>query len=327
MISKYLHSIVQIVDRGLKSNSYKFALLRALSDFGKQKLKTDSIDFEWLAERFIGYYWPLTVKFRVRQATDASRDPVIMRFIRDELKESGIHSPIDVEGFKKCHASKYMELVRKCCNRGGCFDEVVPRFHNLGPGTVTPVKLYSYTSKQLKLEDGVADFLSEYHHVLFLLAVGGWVRFTEQFTFAPKLYEKIAGNIPIRKHERYRRFLKEVQGEKCFYCQTEKETAFHVDHVIPWSFVLEDRVWNLVLACKECNVSKSDRIPDVSHLRNLNVRNAKLISEIRTLTEPLSGPLKRDFEAFTADALESHVTTLARNCRDDGFGEWAGRSR
>lgn len=97
MISKYLRSIVLIVDRGLKSNSYKFALLRALSDFGNQKLRTDSIDFEWLAERFIDYYWPLTVKFRVRQATDASRDPVIMRSIREVLKENGIISPIDLE--------------------------------------------------------------------------------------------------------------------------------------------------------------------------------------------------------------------------------------
>lgn len=70
----------------MKSNSYKFALLWALSDFGKQKPTIDSINFEWLAERFIGYYWPLTVEFRVRQATDASRDPVVMRFIREELR-------------------------------------------------------------------------------------------------------------------------------------------------------------------------------------------------------------------------------------------------
>ena len=69
MISKYLQSIVRIVDRGLKSNSYKFALLRALSDFGKQKLNTDSIGFEWLAERFIGYYWPLTVKSKEQGIT------------------------------------------------------------------------------------------------------------------------------------------------------------------------------------------------------------------------------------------------------------------
>ena len=116
----------------------------------------------------------------------------------------------------------------------------------------------------------------------------------------------------------------EIRGTKCFYCQTEKETVFHVDHVILLSFVLEDRFWNLVLACKECNVSKSDRIPDASHLRDLRVRNAKLISEFRT--NPSSGPLKRDFEAFTADTLESHIITLARNCRDDGFGDWVGRS-
>lgn len=163
--------------------------------------------------------------------------------------------------------------------------------------------------------------------MLFLLAVGGWVRFTEQFTFAPKLYEKIAGDIPVRKHERYRRFLTEIQGTKCFYCQTERETAFHVDHVIPWCFLLEDRIWNLVWACKECNASKRDQIPDVSHLRNLNIRNSKLISRFQTDTKLSGGSLKRDLETFTAETLESHVITLPRNCRDDGFGEWAERSQ
>jgi len=60
------------------------------------------------------------VKFHVRQATDASRDPVIMRFIREVLKENGVLSPIDLERFKKHYPTKYNELVSKCCNRGGC---------------------------------------------------------------------------------------------------------------------------------------------------------------------------------------------------------------
>jgi hypothetical protein len=45
----------------------------------------------------------------------------------------------------------------------------------------------------IRLRTGVAEFLRDYSRTLQLLAIGGWVRFTEQFTAAPRLYEKIVG--------------------------------------------------------------------------------------------------------------------------------------
>jgi 5-methylcytosine-specific restriction endonuclease McrA len=48
-----------------------------------------------------------------------------------------------------------------------------------------------------------------------------------------------------------------------------------VDHVLPWSFVLEDKTWNLVLACRKCNNAKRDRLTDVGALELLCSRNEK----------------------------------------------------
>jgi hypothetical protein len=210
-----------------------------------------------------------------------------------------------------------------CCNRGGCFDEVIPRFHHLRGGGTVPAVLYTHVGNSLTLSSGVREFLLGYHRTLQLLAVGGWVKFTEQFTFAPRLYEKISGITPDRKHERYRNFLLEFQGTKCFYCELEVEKNLHVDHVIPWSFVLEDRAWNLVLACEACNCSKTDRTPDDLSLSTLNERNARLLMRARTAFNGPVGPtVKRDLEVFTAEGLESHIALLVRNCRDEGFGVW-----
>jgi hypothetical protein len=39
----YLNLITQIIDHGLKTNSYKFALLRALADYGGQRPVSDRI--------------------------------------------------------------------------------------------------------------------------------------------------------------------------------------------------------------------------------------------------------------------------------------------
>ncbi len=43
----------------------------------------------------------------------------------------------------------------------------------------------------------------------------------------------------------------------------------HVDHVIPWSFLLTDPPWDLVLACKPCNLAKSDVLPRRDYLAKL----------------------------------------------------------
>jgi 5-methylcytosine-specific restriction endonuclease McrA len=91
------------------------------------------------------------------------------------------------------------------------------------------------------------------------VAVSGWVRFTEQFTAAPKLHDKIDGsNLRRGVVSVWRDSLMAIQNGKCFYDAGHDISAAEVDHVLPWSFVLEDRTWNLVLACRNCNNEKRE---------------------------------------------------------------------
>ena len=65
----------------------------------------------------------------------------------------------------------------------------------------------------------------------------------------------------------------------CFYCEAPlgEQRAPTVDHVIPWSFLLEDDLWDLVLACSKCNSAKSDWLPDSRlHSKSLLRRNRDL---------------------------------------------------
>jgi hypothetical protein len=321
--SDYFTSIIQIIDHGLKTNSYKFALLRALADYGSGQPTSDHITFASLGDRFLAYYWPLTVTFRVRQATDPTRDPVIMRFIREEVSTLGLGSSYRFENFRERHADRYRELLEKCCAKGGCFDEVIPRFHNVRRGRLPIEQIYAQAGDGVVLNDGAGQFLTNHHRVLNLLAVGGWVKFTEQYSFAPRLYEKIAGIPPERKQERYRAFLVALQGTRCFYCEAES-TQLHIDHVVPWSFVLEDRIWNLILACRDCNCTKSDRTPDDEMLLKLAVRNSSLIKCLHNGELPLeSAAVRRDLQGFSNETLQAHIAAMVENCRIDGFGMWS----
>ena len=54
----------------------------------------------------------------------------------------------------------------------------------------------------------------------------------------------------------------ERDGFSCFYCGARRPSAVLViDHFIPWSQGGRTEYYNLVAACVECNIGKSDTVP------------------------------------------------------------------
>ncbi len=60
--------------------------------------------------------------------------------------------------------------------------------------------------------------------------------------------------------------LRLMQQNRCFYCSRELTGKVHVDHVIPWSRVPIDGLYNLVLSDQQCNLDKSASLPIRGHL-------------------------------------------------------------
>ena len=126
----------------------------------------------------------------------------------------------------------------------------------------------------IELTRGGRQFLIDYKKLVDYVAVSAWVRFTEQFTSAPRLYDKIDGaNLQRSNVSRWRKSLTALQNGQCFYDESHDMGSPEVDHVSPWSFVLEDRTWNLVLACRKCNNEKRDRLTSIAVLEALCARN------------------------------------------------------
>ena len=155
------------------------------------------------------------------------------------------------------------------------FNDVIPRFHKVRGTPIAPI-IYNYTEAEGRAGEAVEltpdgrCFLIEYSKLIDYVVVSGWVRFTEQFTSAPKLHDKIEGTKVQRGAiSLWRNALVEIQNGKCFYDETHDMSSPEVDHLLPWSFVLEDKTWNLVLACRKCNNAKRDRLTDVGALELL----------------------------------------------------------
>lgn len=121
------------------------------------------------------------------------------------------------------------------------------------------------------------------------------------------------------------------QKGHCFYClapisikQNASELA-DVDHFFPHTLKdktdipIIDGVWNLVLACKDCNRGENGkfaRVPSIELLSRLNTRNEYLISSHHPLRETLikqtgSTPQRRHY--FLQQAYNKAIAVLIHN--------------
>jgi CRISPR/Cas system Type II protein with McrA/HNH and RuvC-like nuclease domain len=67
--------------------------------------------------------------------------------------------------------------------------------------------------------------------------------------------------------------LKNIQSDRCFYCNRELHQVGDIDHFVPWSRYPLYLGHNFVLAHSACNRSKRDFLAAPRHLENWHKRN------------------------------------------------------
>lgn len=319
MIEPLLETISRIIRTGQNSNSYKFALLRALAHIASRETTNPrNISRERLAECFIVFYWDLTLKYHVRQGTNPDKDPRVMRLIRDLLNTHRISEKTTLQEFQA--TDDYKKLAKQVAREA--FDDVIPRLHTVRGGEQKP-KLYQEERDGITIEDRTWEFLKSHSQVITQLAIGGWVEFTEQFTSAPKLFQKIQGVNPSRAALAfYRKFLVTYSSNQCFYCDHQVGTRPHADHVIPWSYVLEDKAWNLVLSCDRCNRHKWYYLPPEQPFLDKLIQRNQLLIKDNLQVFPNGTKIKRDFAEWDVPRLDKHIRESWYKAQADGFRVW-----
>jgi hypothetical protein len=78
-MDSYLSTLYEIVTRGRNTNSYKFALWRALAALAPTSAVISKRDLSPLVLR---YYWPLEGKYYIRHGIDPDKDPTVIVPIR-----------------------------------------------------------------------------------------------------------------------------------------------------------------------------------------------------------------------------------------------------
>ncbi len=286
---------------GRNSASYKFALAHALLDLGVQA--NDLVTLEELAVPF--------AKHVCRHLEQAPRQ--------------GINTSSKFLDSCKQHLAGQMdeESLAESAVRLG-FVNVIDAFHNLG-GAEDHTRFFvdeRRTHRGIRVTEEFQQLASGTASTDLLHEVEARWRLVETAW-------ELGLNVPLIEHEinggrlvaataigridvtSCRDALNGYQKGHCFYCSSpiavmRRDAALaHVDHFLP--FVLSsllhvnlNGVWNLVLACQECNLEKSDLVPMKDFAERLYQRNEFLIISHHPLRETLMAQTGQDSRSRAA---------------------------
>ena len=260
------------------ASTYKPTLLKCLLDLadyseneGSQWVKqtNDSleVDLNFVAARFIRYYWPLRFKFKLKQ--EATPTPIAMYRLLDEYVQLFEKNKSQPSKRELC-SDKFSGLRLKTI-REGIKPQVLRKLLN-------DCKIYSVTksSNSIIIKKSTVNFMKDHKKILEYALNHVIAEYLEKFNQAPNISTKLEEKIPrtTLKKVDFDEIIK-LQRSKCFYCEKTGD-EFAQEHFVPWNYVFDTQSFNTVAACKNCNSSKSDRLSDKKYLKKILVRNKNL---------------------------------------------------
>lgn len=259
-------------------------------------IRRGTYTYEQLFAKFAENYWNLVVKYHLCQMRKDGKSEYskIEKIFQEATTENPLLSILEFASIEEGKRTSIIKLVVQECKKN-----VIGALYNDFDGTI-----YSFDLKEsgLTLNPCVYEFILKYKYELEKLNYYSWARMLEQINnddVLIRVINKLELSTPRRDNlSVYREILrKEFEENTCFYCGKKLQKSIHVDHFIPWSFVKDDKIWNLVLSCAECNERKNSKIPVKNYLVKIENRNKK----VQTINNVI---VQSDFSGYSNDLLD-----------------------
>ena len=318
-------SLVSILRHGPFDNTYKFALARALIELcGEDRGRRGDalvIPYRDLAEKFLRYYWHQEYRFHMRQDFHTRRTPRVISALREvwgEGPQPGSFASLDPGDRDRARRLIQRDVFGHARTKTSF---VVPRFQNLrsGAGTAETRAFYDYDddAQEITMRPGAPEFFRDNRVMAESLVTLEWTRYLERANRGlPSLVAKVEHtDAPERGQASLLKYRRAWIGRTChcFYCRCRLERGLvHVDHFIPWSYIFDDSEWNLVLACRDCNLKKGASLPQ-GEFRDALVHRNREYEDVGGLRQSL---VLLDRGAGWEREIEGHYNL----CLEYGFG-------
>lgn len=293
MENNFYKRFTKIIRECNYDNTYKMAWAKSLVeicstiDLSEDKIK---ISLQDIAHKFLKYYWNQTIFFDLVQGSNPIKPPVILSLVKSFIekyfiainkKQPEVFEKIEDRfqniGLKNDYEKVLVNIAKILKN------DVSWRFDNINDSSL---KLYDYKKDGdfLIIEKLNAQTLREHEQDLYDLINYRWSLILESFNSSPRINKKVRiideRNIKRNSLNKFKTLLDiENPNHFCFICgKKTNNDELAIDHVIPWSYMYSDDLWNLVYICQHCNSIKSNVIPSRTQIDRLKERNKNLLN-------------------------------------------------
>jgi hypothetical protein len=234
------------------------------------------------------YYWNQTFFFNLHQGP-INYKPVMYQLIEEMMNQyssiTGSNIPIWFDkGYKVLEKEKvYDKYFKKFISVAN--QNVSYRFLNLR-GEVLNLYALDIENQTVTISNKERDLLYENSKFLKLMLNYKWAQLLETYNRSPRIVSKVESSSHAKvKRGNLTKFknilLQHLHTEKIIDFYTGEildENNISIDHVIPWSFMYSDDLWNLVVTSKCNNSSKSNKVIEMKFIEKLKERNIELFS-------------------------------------------------
>lgn len=289
-MSRQFDEFKQIIREFSYDNTYKVAWAKALVELSSElPIAGDEVEItlEQIARKYLKYYWNQTVFFDLIQGSNLQKPPEVVTTIKtliDAYYENvGNRKP---ELFERAESNlpkkEYEAALRKTTST--LKKDVSYRFLNLN-GKKLDVYRYNKGDNSLRISTGLLQELQDNERDLYDLINYRWGMILETFNSSPRINkkvkimdERVIKRKPLTKYKQWLDI--ENPSHVCFLCGQEiADKELSIDHVIPWSYMYSDDLWNLVYVHRSCNSSKSNVVPSEEGIAKLKERNKRLLDD------------------------------------------------
>lgn len=296
MESNFYNSFKSIIRECNYTNTYKMAWAKALVEISlEQTCDRDIIEIELnkIADKVVKYYWNQTIFFDLVQGSNLLETPLILQYVKKLINEYYFYSckrkperfeRIE-ETLKNHMAKEYNECLQKTVKTLKA--DVSWRFIFVNGKNYDEIYKYNKGEGKLEILASNLEILKNNHEDLFDLINYKWGLILEGFNNSPRINKKvrIIDEQDIKRSSllEFRKYLDLENIEReCFICGEHIEgKELSIDHVIPWSYLYSDDLWNLVYVHKSCNSCKSNIIPSEEDIKRLKERNERLFKILK----------------------------------------------
>ena len=258
-------------------NTYKMGWGKSIVECCFEDDSEELISFDRISMKMFKYYWNQTIFFDLQQGSNPKKPPQFISYVKSKIEEYQSQYGLQPKEFERIEDKINVEIkeLNKILSYDVCY-----RFLKVGK---KEYDLYELDKKERTIRVKNPHILKEYSDILFEVINYRWVQILETYNSSPRISKKIKitdrGGIKRKSLKKLKKYL-QLTDEKCFISGEEFDDDLSIDHLIPWSFMFSDDIWNLVFVKQGYNSSKSNRIVDESEIIKLEERNKILLQRM-----------------------------------------------